>query len=79
MFKTTNKCNVQCLRYYRSYYAAITQNFKMVNPFDNLFLRIGVFKFLCTNCPSKVQMTLIGDPNFGSRKYLIFFSGMHMT
>ena len=71
LFKTTNKRKVYC-----SYF---TKKFKLVNPFPNVFFHIGIGKFLCINCPSKVPVAFFGDLNFGSRKYLSLFVVMYMT
>ena len=59
---------IHCLWFYCSY---LTQNFELVNPFHNFFYHIGIFKFLSTNCPSKVLVVFICDLNCGSRKYII--------
>ena len=76
LFKTINKRKVYCLWFYCSYF---TKKFKLVNPFPNVFFHIGIGKFLCINCPSKVPVAFFGDLNFGSRKYLSLFVVMYVT
>ena len=67
IFKAINKRTTRCFWFYHSYF---TQNFNLINPFYNFFFHIGIFKFLRTNCPSKISVSFIGDLNIGFRKYL---------
>ena len=49
----------------------LLKTYKLVNRFQNFFLNIGIFKFICANFPSKVFVSFIGDLNFGPRNLLV--------